>query len=44
MGAVVIIFCKILNSKFLKGLRHSAVEKSQTNATNMSMHPLVQAI
>ena len=25
MGAEVIIFCKILNSKFLKGLRHSAL-------------------
>ena len=29
MGAEVIIFCKILNSKFLKGLRHSALLRSQ---------------
>ena len=41
MGAKVIIFGQSLNSQFLKGLTHCAVEKSQTNATNAAM-PLLE--
>ena len=37
MGAKVIIFCKLLISKFLKGLTHSAMGKTQRTHGSLSL-------